>query len=322
MALLLGNEAESAVDWFTRHRLKLRHLSILLAMERAQNVGRAARELHTSQPAVSRSIKEIERAAGVPLFERRSDGTYPTPSGEALIRYAREIFGTLQRAGREIETIAGGLAGSLYIGCNFSSAADVLPRALIALKRANPRLSVKVREGSIETLLPELRSRELDVVVARQTRAHFHAGFEEHALFEQPMCVICSLDHPLAAAKRVGWKALGQWPWIMPPKGSAVREGLEDLLRSHRLVPQETGIESASVFANIALLRDLRALALTPVPVARYFGDRKPFAVLPMRLPRVFGPNAAITLAGREHTPAMKAFLECLTRTARSVALP
>mgnify|MGYP003353918364 CR=1 FL=1 len=102
-------------DWFQRHRLKLRHLGVLLAVARTRHIGRAAQALHTSQPAVSKAIQEIERAAGVALFERGPEGTRPTPAGESLLRYAREVFGTLDRAAHDLQARAGQEIGRAHV---------------------------------------------------------------------------------------------------------------------------------------------------------------------------------------------------------------
>lgn len=304
-------------DWFMRHRLKLRHLKVAQTIDRTHNIGRAAAELHTSQPAVSKAVQELERAAGLRLFERRAGGTFPTVAGDTLLRYAREVFGALERAGKDLQAITHDLGGSLSIGCNFSSAGFLVPQALVLMKRANPGVAVRVQEGSLEMLLPELRSRKLDLVVARWPRGRKIDDLEEHALFDQPMCIVCAPDHPLAGAKSVTWKQLGESPWILPPEGSAVRHDLEELFRQKRIVPRDSGIECASPFATSVLLKELQALAISPLGIARHLESDRLFAILTVKLPRVFGPNSVITLRGREHGRAVNLFVECLGRSAR-----
>lgn len=309
-------ERRDTSDWFVRHRLKIRHLNVLLAVERCRSVGRAARDLRTSQPAVSKALHEIEHAVGTALFERRSNGTFPTDAGDALIRYAREVFGVLDRAGQDVEALSSGRGGVLTIGCNFSSATFLVPRAVSLLKRSHPSVSVKIREGSLEALLPDLRARHADVLVARWPRGRHAADLQEHETFEQPMCVVCAPGHPLARSKRLTWSALASQPWILPPAGSPARDDLEELFRIERIKPKEAGIECASVFANGLLMRELGALTVAPASVAQHLQEEHLFAILPIRLPAVFGPNSAITLRGREHTPAMTSFIRCLTDAA------
>jgi len=303
-------------DWFMRHRLKVRHLNVLLAVERARSIGRAAAELRTSQPAVSKALQELERAVGSVLFERRSNGAFATDTGAALIRYAKEVFGVLERAGQDVASLVSGRGGVLTIGCNFSSATFLVPKAVVLLKRAHPTVAVKVREGSLEALLPDLRSRNADILVARWPRGRRVADLEEHGSFDQPMCVVCSPRHPLAKSKRLTWAALASFPWILPPEGSPARDDLEELFRIQRIKPLEAGIECASVFANSLLMYELGALTVVPSSVASHLQHEQLLSVLPIKLPPVFGPNSAITLRGREQTPVMTSFIRSLSAAA------
>jgi DNA-binding transcriptional LysR family regulator len=129
---------------------------------------------------------------------------------------------------------------------------------------------------------------------------------------------VCAPNHPLARAKRVTWRMLAEHPWILPPQGSAVRDDLEELFRLERIRPKEAGIECASVFANSILLRELGAVGVTPAAVVRQLKSERLLVVVPVKIPPVFGPNSALTLRDREHTPAMEAFLACLSRAART----
>ena len=137
-------------------------------------------------------------------------------------------------------------------------------------------------------------------------------------LFEQPVCIVCSPQHPLARAKRVSWSDISGHPWILPMQGSAVRDDLKELFRLKRLRPKDLGIESASAFADVILMREMGALAISPLAVAGHLKAEKLLAILPVKVPPVFGPNSAITLKGREHTPAMSAFLKALEQAAHS----
>lgn len=305
-------EAPLLAEWFVRNRLKLRHLNVLLAVERTRNIGTAARELHISQPAISKTVQELEQASGMPLFKRSASGTTPTPAGEALIRYAREVFGVLERAGHELQTISAGSAGAFAIGCNQSSAAGVLPRALILMKRDNPMLAVKVSYESLEVMLRELRARNLDVVVGRSPHGRAVDDLEEHMRFALPMAVICAAGHPLAKAGRTTWKALARWPWILPARGTALRDDTEELFKLTGIKPREAGIESSSLFTNSILLRDLEALSIAPAELAQRLAGEGLFSVLPVKVPPVFGPNCVLTLKERERTPAMASFLRAL----------
>lgn len=303
-------------QWFARSGLKIRHLQVIQVVERTRNIGRAARELHLSQPAVSKAVQQVERAAGMPLFERRSDGSYPTTAGSALVRYANEVFGALERAGDELEALSRGLGGVLTVGCNFPSATYLVPKAIVLLTRANPLLSVTIHEASLEVLLPELRSFKLDVVVGRWPRGSQTEDLEEHGAFQQAMVVVSAPDHPLARLKRVRWAQLAKCDWILPPLGSAARADIDELFRLQKLKPRGTRIESFSAYANGLLVRELGAVSIVPAAVTRHLSGERSFAVLNVDMPPVFGATSAITLRDRKPSASVTSFIECLANAA------
>ena len=132
--------------------------------------------------------------------------------------------------------------------------------------------------------------------------------------FALPMAVICASDHPLARARRPTWKALAQWPWILPAQGTALRDDTEELFKLQGIKPREAGIESASLFTNSVLLRDLGALSIAPAELARRLAGEGLFRMLPLKVPPVFGPNCVLTLKGRELSAALQSFLTALRR--------
>lgn len=299
--------------WFERGHLKLRHLKVVLEVERMRSIGLAARELHLSQPAVTKAVQEVEAAAGMPLFERRSDGTYPTVIGQTLVRYAREVFGTLGRAGIELQTLSSGLDGHIAVGCNFPSAVQLLPLAVLQLTRANERIAVTLREAPLEVLLPELRTRQLDMLVARWPRGQDHADLQEHARFNQAMAVVAAQDHPLVAKGRANWKELGRCRWLMPPRGSAVRSELDELLRSKGLSPPTLRVESSSPSANALLVRELQAVTIVPRALLKDATGAQRLHPIHVPIPlNAFSPSSVITLQGRELRPAEQALIACL----------
>src|SRR5258706_11150847 len=80
------------IDRVMRSNLKLRHLQLLVALDELRHVGRAAEFLSISQPAVSKTLAEIERMYGLSLFDRSTRGTVPTASGSGLLRFPRSVL--------------------------------------------------------------------------------------------------------------------------------------------------------------------------------------------------------------------------------------
>lgn len=89
-----------STDW--THRLRLRNLQTLLSLAQTGNMSQTAEALNTTQPGLSKWLRELEEDIGLPLFERHARGLRPTPYGQALIDHARRIEAHLDTARDEM----------------------------------------------------------------------------------------------------------------------------------------------------------------------------------------------------------------------------
>ena len=113
------------------------------------------------------------------------------------------MLGTLEHARAELSAISDGATGRIAMGTLLVVAPVLVPRALAAFKRANPRVTVQVQEGNLATLLPLLRHGELDLIVGRLTSDFDSRGLHFEACYDEPMCVVVRAGHPLAGLKRL-----------------------------------------------------------------------------------------------------------------------
>src|SRR3954453_4487522 len=94
-------DAMNEIDRIER-RISLHDMRVLMSVVRAGSMGKAAKLLATSQPAVSRSIAELENAIGVRLLDRSPQGIEPTPYGRALIKRGLVVFDELQQGVKDV----------------------------------------------------------------------------------------------------------------------------------------------------------------------------------------------------------------------------
>src|SRR4051794_3421395 len=87
-------------------RMKLHDLHVLMAVVQTASMGKAAALLNTTQPAISKSIAELERAVGVRLLDRSHSGVEPTPCGRALLKRGAIVFDELKQGVRDIEFLS------------------------------------------------------------------------------------------------------------------------------------------------------------------------------------------------------------------------
>src|SRR5262249_32593608 len=99
-------------------RLKLQDLHVLMTVMQEGGMGKAAQRLNLTQPAVSRSVAQLERAFGVRLLDRDRQGIRPTEYGRALVECGRSVFDDLHQGAKKIEFLADPAAGDVRFGCN------------------------------------------------------------------------------------------------------------------------------------------------------------------------------------------------------------
>src|SRR5712675_1164111 len=125
-------------------RMKLHDLHVLMAVVQAGSMSKAAALLNTTQPAISRSIAELERTIGVRLLERNPQGVEPTEYGRALLDGGVAVFDDLRQAVKKIEFLADPTVGHVTVGANEVISDALLPAVFGRLRRRHPRLSMHV----------------------------------------------------------------------------------------------------------------------------------------------------------------------------------
>src|SRR5690606_27497618 len=150
------------MDW--THRLRLRHVKTLLSLAQTHNISHSALMLNTTQPGLSKWLKDLEEDIGLPLFERHARGLVPTPYGDVLIEHARRLDAQLDRASGDMEALREGGSGRVVIGASGVAASDTAPLAIIRMLDRMPKARVSLVEGTIDRLTTQLMQGELDVV--------------------------------------------------------------------------------------------------------------------------------------------------------------
>ncbi len=291
------------LDWYIRANLKPRHLQLLVALDNFRHIGRAAASLNLSQPAVSLSLGELEKGLGLALFERHARGVTPNAYGECLVRHARQLLTGLEQAREELQALQTGAAGKIQVGALPAVASALLPQALAAYKRAYPTSQVMVTEGSMDNLLPLLRSGQLELLVGRlMTRAADDVS--EEALYDGLNVVVVRREHPLARRRKLRWPDLQDFPWVLPPVGSLAREPLEVALRQHGMALPRDAIETLSNSVIAGYLQHTPAVGLLSRLVAQPLAKAGQLALLPLDLPDPRRPIGVTWLKQRPLPPA------------------
>ena len=261
----------------------------------------AAVSLGYTQSAVSRQVASVERAAGSPVFERHREGARPTATGRVILRHAAVVLDAIDAAGRELRGRPNETA-TVRLGAFPSAGAVLLPRALAALRRADPGITVTTRDGSTPALVRGLRAGSLDLAVLASAPPFRAPDTETPALVletltERNLCVAVPSAHPLAAhdSVEVGdlegqrWitgrasgdeTPLGVWPGLA--ERPDIAHTSRDWLTKLHLVAAGCGLTTVPPVIAAAAPAGVRVLAVRGGPEER---RRVVVAHLPHRLP-------------------------------------
>src|SRR4051812_40242879 len=146
-------------------RLKLRDLRVLMSVVETGSMGKAAQRLATSQPAISRSIADLEHALGVRLLDRSPRGIDPTPYGRALVARGVAVFDELGQGIKDIEFLADPTAGEVRVGASIAVAVGFVAAVVDRLCRDYAHLSFKVLATDSAAAYAALAERKVDLAI-------------------------------------------------------------------------------------------------------------------------------------------------------------
>jgi LysR family transcriptional regulator, hydrogen peroxide-inducible genes activator len=259
--------------------LKLKDLRYLVAVAEQRHFGRAAARCFVSQPTLSAQLKKLEDSLGVQLIERAPNNVCLTEAGEAIVARARRIL----EASDEMVTLARSqrdpLAGRLRVALLPTIGPYLLPRVAPAMRKALPRLELRLYEYQTAAMLAKLHAGEIDVgILALPVEVD---GLESRELYREAFMVALPEHHPLAARERVRLADLKGEQLLLLEEGHCLRDqalevcsrvGVTDQ-QDFRATSLETLRQMVATGAGVTLLpelagrgayRNARGVALRP----------------------------------------------------------
>ena len=240
-----------------------RRLRQFLAIYDCGSLGQAAEELHITQPALSKSLRQLEDEMGVPLFERVPSGVVPTVYGEALSGHIRIIESEFRNAEAEIASLQGATKGHLYIGVGPSMAPHVVPNVALRLSRQKPGITMTIVEGLSEDHLLALRRGELDLAVGTWPPVNEKTLASEAVLVDR-VSVIAGAGHPLAGMRNCQLVDLLEYPWVLPPHSQRWRNHLDEIFLKRGLELPDPSMTTNSPTLLRSVLLGNRYLSFLP----------------------------------------------------------
>jgi DNA-binding transcriptional LysR family regulator len=232
--------------------MNLRHLAVFHAVAEAGTVNAAAERVHTSQPAISRELRNLEDRLGVVLFDRLPRGMRLTEAGEVLLGYAEKIFALEEAAERAMRALCDLEGGQLAIGASNTLGMYLLPAHVSDFYVRHPKVQLT------------LEIRNTEEIVRGVLDSRFGIGFVEGPVQEQAiearefrrdrLVAVISPGHPLAKARQLSVRALAAAPAILREPGSGTREIVENAFAKHGLTLERVlQISSAEALKRAAM---------------------------------------------------------------------
>lgn len=270
------------MDW--THRIRLRHLAILVRLCETRNLSQVAAELNITQPALSKWLKDLEQDIGLPLFDRHARGIEPTLHALELRAHAREILGKLGRAQDAMTQLARGATGTLAVGVTPNIAPVLLPPGIQRFRERYPKVLLRIAENTLDYLLPLMQEGTFDIVVGRLEQKSLPRNLHYEELYDEPICLVVGITHPLAKKRKVTWQDVQRYPWISPGPATPMRMRLDyELALADQPAPWHQ-VESSSVLVNLALLADSDLVMPISQGLALHFSKQNMLKVLPLAM--------------------------------------
>ncbi|WP_417615419.1 pca operon transcription factor PcaQ [Oceanisphaera sp.] len=302
------------------NRIKFRHLQCFIEIARQNSVTRAADVLSLTQPAVSKSLKELEEMLEVKLMNRSKKGIELTQFGKVFLKYAGASLSALREGTDSI--IQAQMKGSMRISVGVlpTVAASVLPGAVINFRQSGMDVTLNLTSGPNTLLLSQLRVGELDLVVGRLAEPELMTGLSFQHLYSERVAFVVRPGHPLLDRTPFNIQEIQQFNVLFPTKDSIIAGSAERFLISQGIGLLSDRIETISGSFGKEYIRQTDAIWIISRGVVAREIEEGELMELPLDTKETLGPVGLTTRADPLPTPAVQMFMNSIRSAAASVA--
>jgi LysR family transcriptional regulator, hca operon transcriptional activator len=243
--------------------MELRHLRYFVAVADAGNLTVAAqRMLHTSQPSLSRQIRDLENEVGAQLLTRRARGIELTPAGRAFLDHARGVLLQVEAAAEAARRAVHPAKPCFSMGFLTGHELTWMPEALRILRDELPNIDVMISSQYSPLLAEGLSKGKIDAAFLRKERALPDLAFR--LLVKEPLIVILRSDHRLAALKAISPRDLAGETFVIVSRTAPVLRAVIDAYFKRSGIRITPAHEADHVMMGISLIMSTRGLGLLP----------------------------------------------------------
>ncbi len=292
-------------------RLKLRMMRLIDAVDTHRSLLKASRALGVTQPALTRSLQEVEEILGGRVFDRHARGARLTPFGTVVCTAARRMLAEINRLDRDLDRLAAGGTGVVTLGALPPAAVGLLPSLLAQVRLRAPDIHVQLAQGHWEDLLPLLAEGELDMIMGRLHQPQAPDEIVREILYFEPFYIMARSGHPLFKKPSLEAADLRYYRFVLPVMSKRVEQEIETALST-------LGLSDAVAFrsSSVAFLREFVQTSdnLTISPPLTMGADfqRGTICRIPFDVPGPPRPAGVALLRGRPLSHAARVFLDIM----------
>lgn len=254
-------------------RIKFRHLLCFLEIARQGSFAKAADAVAITQPAISKTLKELEDLLQTRLFERGRQGVELTPAGVRFMRYAGPCVQALREG---VSTLRGEEHAPPQVRVGVLSTVEslLMPEVICRLHQRHAALVVSVSTGPSAHLLAQLHVGDLDLVIGRMTDSPQIQGLLFEHLYSESMSLVVRPGHPLLARPTVERSLLGDYPLVLPLAGTTIRKHADSLFVQCAIEQPRQRLETLSPALSRRYVQGSDAIWVAPRDAVRVDLDR------------------------------------------------
>lgn len=301
-------------------RVKFRHLQTFVEVARQKSVMKAAELLHVSQPAVTKTIRELEEVLGVAVFEREGRGIKITRYGEVFLRHAGAALTALRQGLDSVSQERTGDGVPVRIGALPTVSTRIMPRAMSLFLEEDTGARIKIVTGENAVLLEQLRVGDLDLVVGRLAAPEKMTGFSFEHLYSEQVVFAVRAGHPLLSDAQSAFARLGDYPVLMPTRASIIRPFVEHFLIANGIPGLPNQIETVSDAFGRAFVRTSDAIWIISAGVVASDIEDGTLAVLPIDTSETKGPVGLTMRADAAPSLPLAILMQTIREAASDIA--
>lgn len=295
-------------------RIRLRHIHTFVAVAQQGTLGRAAETLNLSQPALSKTLNELEQLTGTRLFERGRLGAQLTLVGEQFLTHAVKVLDALNSAGQALNRKEGLNNDIVRIGALPTAALGILPTVIGQFHKQQKDITLQVATMNNTMLLAGLKSGEIDIGIGRMSDPELMSGLHYELLFLESLKLVVRPGHPLLQ-ETVTLSRVMEWPVVVSPKGTVPRQNAEALLQSQGCKMPAGCIETLSASLSRQLTVDFDYVWFVPSGAVKDDLRRGVLTALPIATQGAGEPIGILTRVDATLTPGTQTLLSAIRKS-------